>query len=200
MKKIGNYLYDEAGVCPECGKLMRSVRYYEGEKDHTTDMGIHGKYHQYSTSYKNITEKRAGYCETYDRNAFNAKEENWPKPGIGYWIAMAMSVALAVGGAALIVNEFKKGADMDSALGTLWAGGAIGGIVLFIWFLRTYIAGVKDYKWHQAGNRNIFQPPTENSLSHDVVKYYQPSGPNQYGRWAYFDLSYVKMMNGTYFS
>jgi len=83
MKKIGKYLYDEAGICPACGRIMRSVRYYEGEKDTTVNMGTSGRYTHYSTSYKNIKEKLAGYCENCDRNAFNAKEENWPKPGIG---------------------------------------------------------------------------------------------------------------------
>ena len=65
---------------------------------------------------KNIKEKLAGYCENCDRNAFNAKEENWPKPGIGNWIAMAVSVALALGGAAITVNQFKQVAEMNTSL------------------------------------------------------------------------------------
>lgn len=84
------------------------MRYYEGEKGTTVNMGTSGRYTHYSTSYKNIKEKLAGYCENCDRNAFNAKEENWPKPGIGNWIAMAVSVALALGGAAITVNQFKQ--------------------------------------------------------------------------------------------
>ena len=50
MKKIGKYLYDEAGICPACGRIMRSVRYYEGEKDTTVNMGTSGRYTHYSTS------------------------------------------------------------------------------------------------------------------------------------------------------
>jgi len=56
MKKIGHYLYDEAGICPACGRIMRSVRYYEGEKDTTIKMETSGRYTHYSTSYKNIKE------------------------------------------------------------------------------------------------------------------------------------------------
>ena len=199
MKKIGNYLYDEAGICPACGRIMRSVRYYEGEKDTTVNMGTSGRYTHYSTSYKNIKEKLAGYCENCDRNAFNAKEENWPKPGIGNWIAMAVSVALALGGAAITVNQFKQleAGGMNTSLATVGTLGALGGIALFIAFLRSYLSDVKVYKWHQAGNRHTFQPPTENKLSCDVVKYYQ-LGP--YADFRYFDLGYIRMMNGTYFS
>ena len=119
MKKIGNYLYDEAGICPACGRIMRSVRYYEGEMDTITKMGTSGRYTHYSTSYKNIKEKLAGYCENCDRNAFNAKEENWPKPGIGNWTAMAVSVALALGGAAITVNQFKQEAGMNTPMPTV---------------------------------------------------------------------------------
>ena len=68
----------------------------------------------------------AGYCENCDRNAFNAKEENWPKPGIGNWIAMAVSVALALGGAAITVNQFKQVAEMDTALAADGTLGALG--------------------------------------------------------------------------
>ena len=199
MKKIGDYLYDEAGVCPVCGMRMRDVRYFKGEKGDTVKTGTtyssRGTTTHYSTSYNNLKQLTAGYCENCARKAFNAKEENWPKPGLAEWIAMLVCLALCAGGAWAFTRELSS-PDRNSVFFVLGAIVALVGLVLFFVFLWVYISNLKDYKWHRAGNRNTFSSPSEETLSGIVVKYYQPNGVNRYSYVAYFDLTYVKVTSG----
>lgn len=85
MKKIGNYLYDEAGICPACGRIMRSVRYYEGEKDRTVNMGTSGRYTHYSTSIKTLKKNWRATAKTATGTPSTPRKKTGqsPESGIG---------------------------------------------------------------------------------------------------------------------
>ena len=180
-------------------QLVIALHNIKGEKGDTVKTGTtyssRGTTTHYSTSYNNLKQLTAGYCENCARKAFNAKEENWPKPGLAEWIAMLVCLALCAGGAWAFTRELSS-PDRNSVFFVLGAIVALVGLVLFFVFLWVYISNLKDYKWHRAGNRNTFSSPSEEILSGIVVKYYQPNGVNRYSYVAYFDLTYVKVTSG----
>lgn len=201
MRKIGEHLYEEAGLCPQCGKPMRRVRYFVGKKGDTTKVGPErrqGKFIVQSTSteYNNLQQKLAGFWENCDRAAFEEKENNWPKPGKGLLYGAALGAVCIVAALAILLYALWKGNPGRGAiivavvlflpgLGTLWAT------------LTERHTRMKEYEWHQAGNRNPYPVRNEELLSLDVVKtFMMPDGKQPPGDTGYFDLGYVKIMSG----
>ena len=206
MKVLFGHLYDACGSCPECGRLLRPVRYYTGAESSRTDMGSRqvGKYTQtlYHVGYSDIREHRAGFCDACDRAEWDAKEADWPKPG------KAGLIGGIIGGAALVTGillmlfcPWRSLEGLASKnFGAIFVLLCGGGLFTLIYALGAYIGKRREYVRHKNGYRAPYVVKTEAELSEWAKNRAKPIPSDGRTYWNLTEFETMQKLNGGYFT